>query len=198
MMRGNFCNSTVYPLSCTLSDIYNALGATVNKPLLENVVTCKSTFETFCVHEGVPNFFSLDIMNVAEELTIMATNVRFNVASSNNTSGAKDVNLMCFVRHGAMPSVTLYDYTSDLSKAPLVIHSPLIGHWYISIVPVTLTKTQDSHVRVCYSVESHVLQCPLGKGGPNCTMNSYMLQVEFARRLSASILFLSCYLKCFL
>ncbi|KAJ1378644.1 hypothetical protein SESBI_47621 [Sesbania bispinosa] len=181
MMKGDFCNSTVYPLSCTVSDVNNALEATVNKPLSENLVTCKSNIETFCVHEGVANFFSLDIMNVAEEFTIMATNVRFNVTLSNNSSGANDVSLMCFVRHGAMPSVTLHDYSSDLNKVPLVIHSPLIGRWYISIVPVNLTKTQDSDVRVCYSVKSLVLQCPLGKAGPNCTKDSYMLQT-FVRR----------------
>ncbi|XP_061361226.1 uncharacterized protein LOC133305107 [Gastrolobium bilobum] len=181
IMRGDFCNSTVYPLSCTASDVNNALEATTNNPMLEILVTCKSNFETFCVHEGVTNFLSLDIMNVAEEFTIMATNVRLNVTPSNNTSGANDVSLMCFIRHGAMPSVTLHDYFSDLYKAPLVIPSPSIGRWYISIVPVNLTKTQDSDVRVCYSVESHVLHCPLGKAGPNCTMDSYMLQT-FVRR----------------
>lgn len=173
MMRGDFCNSSVYPLSCAASVVSNALEAKVNKSMLENLVTCKSNFEAFCVHEGVPNFFSLDIMNVAEEIIITATNIRFNVTGSN------DISLMCFVRHGAMPSVTSNDYSIDISKSPLVIHSPLIGRWYISIVPVNLTKTQDNSVRVCYSVESQVLQCPLGKAGPNCTMDSYLLQVVF-------------------
>ncbi|XP_027351622.1 uncharacterized protein LOC113862694 [Abrus precatorius] len=174
--RGDFCNSTVYPLSCTASNINNALEATVNKSTLENPMTCKSNFETLCVHEGVPTFFSLEIMNVAEEFTITATNVRFNVTSSNNISGANDFSLVCFVRHGAMPSATLHDYSVDLNKKPLVIHSPLIGRWYLSIVLVNLTKTHDNNVRVCYSVESQVLQCLPGKAGPNCTMDSYLLQ----------------------
>lgn len=173
MMRGDFCNSSVYPLSCAASVVSNALEAKVNKSMLENLVTCKSNFEAFCVHEGVPNFFSLDIMNVAEEIIITATNIRFNVTGSN------DISLMCFVRHGAMPSVTSNDYNINIAKGPLVIHSPLIGRWYISIVPVNLTKTQDNSVRVCYSVESQVPQCPLGKAGPNCTMDSYLLQVVF-------------------
>ncbi|RDX97239.1 Transmembrane protein 8B, partial [Mucuna pruriens] len=175
MMRGDFCNSSVYPLSCAASDVSNALVAKVNKSMLENLVTCKSDFVAFCVNEGVPNFFSLDIMNVVEEIIITTTNIRFNVTPSN------DFSLMCFVRHGAMPSVTWNDYSIDIAKSPLVIHSPLIGRWYISIVPVNLTKTQDSNVRVCYSVESQVLQCPLGKAGPNCTMDSYLLQT-FVRR----------------
>lgn len=173
MMRGDFCNSSVYPLSCAESDVSNALEAKMNKSMLESLVTCKSNFEAFCVHEGMPNFFSLDIMNVAEEIIITAANIRFNVSRSN------DISLMCFVRHGAMPSVTSNDYSIDISKSPLVIHSPLIGRWYISIVPVNLTKTQDNNVRVCYSVESQVPQCPLGKAGPNCTMDSYLLQVVF-------------------
>ncbi|KAL5167074.1 Transmembrane protein 8B [Glycine soja] len=175
MMRGDFCNSSVYPLSCAESDVSNALEAKMNKSMLESLVTCKSNFEAFCVHEGVPNFFSLDIMNVAEEIIITAANIRFNVSRSN------DISLMCFVRHGAMPSVTSNDYNINIAKGPLVIHSPLIGRWYISIVPVNLTKTQDNSVRVCYLVESQVLQCPLGKAGPNCTMDSYLLQT-FVRR----------------
>ncbi|XP_068489301.1 uncharacterized protein [Phaseolus vulgaris] len=118
MMSGDFCNSSVYPLSCKASDVSNALETKVNKSMLENLVTCKSNSEAFCVHEA---------------------------------------------------------------KGPLVIHSPLIGRWYISIVPVNLTKTPVSNVRVCYSVESQVLQCPLGKAGPNCTMDSYFLQT-FVRR----------------
>ncbi|QHO08722.1 uncharacterized protein [Arachis hypogaea] len=181
MMRGNFCNSTVYPLSCTSSGNYNALAVMANTAVMENVVTCRSSFKMFCGHEGVPNFFSLDIMNVAEELTFTVKDVRFNTTSLNSSSAANDVHLMCFVRHGAMPSATLYDYTSDLNKVPLVIHSPLIGRWYISIVPVNLTTTRDSNAGVCYSMVSHLLQCPFGKGGPNCTMNSYMLQT-FVRR----------------
>ncbi|XP_020219034.1 uncharacterized protein LOC109802198 isoform X1 [Cajanus cajan] len=183
MMSGDFCNSTVYPLSCTASqsDFSNSLEAKVNMSVFENLVTCKSNFETFCVHEGVPNFFSLDIMNVAEEIVITATNIRFNVTPSSNTDGKNDIILMCFVRHGAMPSVTHYDHSIDIAKTPLIIHSPLIGRWYISIEPINLTKTQENNVRVCYSVKSQVLQCPLGKAGPNCTMDSYLLQT-FVRR----------------
>lgn len=193
-MKGEFCNSTVYPLSCTTSDVYDSLKATVKKPMMENAMTCKSNLETFCVQEGVPNLYSLDITNVAEELTIMAANVRFNTTPSSSASGANDVNLLCFARHGAIPSGSLYDYSSDLNKAPLVIRSPLIGRLYISVLPVNLTKklggTQDGDVKVCYSLESQVLQCPLGKAGPNCTMGSYTLQVVLiARCVSAFIFF---------
>ncbi|XP_057454664.1 uncharacterized protein LOC130746140 isoform X1 [Lotus japonicus] len=180
MMSGKFCNSTVYPLSCTTSDVYDTLKATIKKPIMENATTCKSKIETFCVQEGLPNFYSLDISNVVEEVTIMVANVRLNITSSSNASGASDVNLLGFARHGAIPADSVFDYSSNLNKAPMVIRSPRIGRLYISILPVNLTKkfggTQDGNVKVCYSMESQVLQCPLGKAGPNCTMGSYNLQ----------------------
>ncbi|XP_020216622.1 uncharacterized protein LOC109800257 [Cajanus cajan] len=185
MMRGELCNSTVYPLSCTASDVYNTMKETVKKPMMENVMSCKSNIETFCVQEGVPELYSLEITNVVEELTIMAANVRFNTTASNNISGANDFNLMCFARHGAIPSETLHDYSGDLNKAPLIIRYPQIGNLYISISPVNVTKkfggTLDDNLKVCYSMESQVLQCPLGKAGPNCTMDSYTLQTVLRR-----------------
>ncbi|KAL5082790.1 hypothetical protein RYX36_011211 [Vicia faba] len=157
MMMGDFCNSPVYPFSCTTSNVNSTLKATtVNETMLENLMTCKSSLKTFCADESVSYIFSFDIINVADEFTIMASDVKFNVTPSNKTSGANDISLMCFVRHGSMPS-------------------------YITIVPIDPIKIQDSNVRVCYSVESHVLQCPLGKAGPNCTMDIYTLQT-FVRR----------------
>ncbi|KAL1366920.1 hypothetical protein HN51_020974 [Arachis hypogaea] len=188
MMKGVFCNSTVYPLSCTSSNVfkYYDLDATeVKKPMMENALTCKNNFETSCVQEGVPQFYSLDITNMAEELTITAANIRFNSTSSNSTSSADDFKLMCYARHGAIPSETSHDYSSDLSKSPLVIRAPQIGRLYISILPVNLAKTldgtQDGNARVCYSMETQVVQCPLGKAGPNCTMDSYTLQTVLSR-----------------
>lgn len=193
MMSGKFCNSTVYPLSCTTSDVYDTLKATIKKPIMENATTCKSKIETFCVQEGLPNFYSLDISNVVEEVTIMVANVRLNITSSSNASGASDVNLLGFARHGAIPADSVFDYSSNLNKAPMVIRSPRIGRLYISILPVNLTKkfggTQDGNVKVCYSMESQVLQCPLGKAGPNCTMGSYNLQVGLVTRYVCLLLF---------
>ncbi|KAE9595498.1 hypothetical protein Lalb_Chr17g0339421 [Lupinus albus] len=187
MMMGEFCNNTVYPLSCTTYEVYKSSAPkdTVMRPLMENAITCKSNFDTFCVEEGVINTYSFDVINVAQELTINAVNIRFNNTSSNNTSSANDFKLMCFARHGAMPSESLHDYSSDLTKGPLIIRSPLMGQLYIIVSPLNLTKefggTHGSDVKVCYSLESQVLQCPLGKAGPNCTMGSYTLQTVLSR-----------------
>ncbi|KAK7389928.1 hypothetical protein VNO78_25225 [Psophocarpus tetragonolobus] len=184
-MKGELCNNTVYPLSCTASDVYNSIKTTVKKPMMENTMTCKSNLEMFCVEEGVQEFYSLDITNMAEELTIMVANVTFNTTTSNSISGVNDINLMCFARHGAIPSEILHDYSGDLNKAPLTIRYPLIGRLYISILPVNVTKKfggmQDGNLKVCYSMESQVLQCPLGKAGTNCTMYSYTLQTVLRR-----------------
>ncbi|KAI4328818.1 hypothetical protein L6164_021144 [Bauhinia variegata] len=180
IMRGEFCNSTVHPLSCTASNAQNSSKATAGKPMMGSVMYCINNNEHLCVQEGLANLYSLDILNVAEELTITAENVRYQATPSNIAPSANDVNLMCFVRHGAMPSTSFYDYSSNLNKAPLVIRSPLIGRWYISILPVNLTKkfgeTLESDSRACYSLKSQVLDCPFGKAGPNCTMESYILQ----------------------
>ncbi|CAJ1950171.1 unnamed protein product [Sphenostylis stenocarpa] len=185
MMKGELCNSTVYPLSCTVSDVYNSVKATVKNPMMENVMTCKSNLDTFCAQEGVPELYSLDVTNMAEELTIMVANVKFNTTASNNTSSANDASLMCFVRHGAIPSETLHDFSSDLNKAALIIRYPQIGRLYISIVPVNVSKkfgvTPYGNLKVCYSMESQVLQCALGKAGPNCTMDRYTLQTVLRR-----------------
>lgn len=174
MMMGEFCNNTVYPLSCTGPDVFNALDDVAVKPM---VMTCRNNFETLCVQGGAAKVYSLDIMNMVEELSIMAKNV------SLNANGENDVNLMCFVRHGAMPSATLHDYSSNIYETPLTIQSPLIGRWYIIILPLNLTRkigdTTDSDVRICYSLESQLSECPFGKAGPNCTMASYKLQVGF-------------------
>ncbi|KAK4268816.1 hypothetical protein QN277_022052 [Acacia crassicarpa] len=184
MTMGEFCNSTVYPLSCTGPDVFDASDKVAVKPMVGNVMTCRNNLENLCVQEGVAKVYSLDIMNMVEELSIVATKVSFKSAAS--TTGANDVNLMCFVRRGAMPSATLHDYSSDLYKAPLTIQSPLIGRWYIIVLPLNLTRKDatDSDVRICYSMESRLSECPFGRAGPNCTMASYKLQTVLGRAVS--------------
>ncbi|XP_054780905.1 uncharacterized protein LOC129288393 [Prosopis cineraria] len=186
MMMGEFCNSTVYPLSCTGPDVFSASNSAVVKPMVKNVMTCRNNFETLCVQEGGAKVYFLDIMNMVEELSIMAINVSFNSTAS--TNGANDINVMCFVRHGAMPSATLHDYSSNIYKAPLTIQSPLIGRWYIIILPLNLTRkigdAADSDVRICYSMESRLSECPFGRAGANCTMASYKLQTVLSRGIS--------------
>ena len=185
-MWGQFCNQTIDSLSCAPTNSYN-LAANSSVAMLYNqtmnIIACKNNFESSCHGDGEPKVYTLDVMGLAEELRITARNVSFN--TPNKSANVRDISLMCIVRHGAMPSITLNDYSSDINKAPLVIRSPKIGRWYITFLPQNLSKefggTKGSIVKVCYSVDSNVLQCPSGKAGPNCTWEKYILQVRLLR-----------------
>lgn len=183
-MWGQFCNQTIDSLSCAPTNSHN-LAANSSVVMLYNqtmnIITCKNNFESSCHGDGEPKVYTLDVMGLAEELRITAKNISFNI-TPNKTGNVRDVSLMCIVRHGAMPSITLNDYSSDINKAPLVIRSPRIGRWYITFLPQNLSRefggTEGSNIRVCYIVNSNVLQCPPGKAGPNCTLEKYILQVR--------------------
>lgn len=109
-------------------------------------------------------------------------NVTFSMTQSNNTLNAGGANIMCFARHGAMPSEILHDYSGDISNGPLIVDSPKVGRWYITIIPVNLSKelgeTRNAGIQVCYSLEWQVLECPMGKAGLNCKWERYILQVR--------------------
>ncbi|KAJ0054471.1 hypothetical protein Pint_00462 [Pistacia integerrima] len=186
---GQFCNQTVNPLSCARSDSYNFTGnfsdSKVNNGTTINVVSCRNSFNTPCHGIGETNVYSLDVVGITEQLTIMAMNVSFNMTPSNNSVNVSGTNIMCFARHGALPSATLYDFSADIHKEPLTIPSPKVGRWYITVIPVNLSKElgeiHDTNAQVCYSLEWQVLECPMGKAGLNCTWEIYNLQTGIRR-----------------
>ncbi|KAB1215624.1 hypothetical protein CJ030_MR4G001674 [Morella rubra] len=183
-MWGQYCNQTVDPLSCIPAESYfpggDLSGVKSYNQTKANMVSCKSSSKTSCLGDGEPKVYSLDVLGVAQEFTIMARDIKFNVTAANNSGNVNGINLMSFARHGAIPSASLHDYSSDLSKTPLSILSPKVGRWYISILPVSTLKepggTQNNGTKVCYSMESQVLECPFGKAGANCTWERYVLQ----------------------
>ncbi|KAK4593780.1 hypothetical protein RGQ29_017752 [Quercus rubra] len=183
-MWGQYCNQTVDTLSCVPSAGNISVAKSYNQTS-KNVVSCKNSLETSCLGDGEQKLYSLEVMGVAEELTIMAMNIRLNVMATNNSGNFIGVNLTCFVRHGAIPSAALHDYSGNISKAPLSIRSPKVGRWYIAILPVNISKelggTQNSNTKVCYSMESQVLECPIGKAGSNCTWERFVLQTILRR-----------------
>ncbi|KAF8379550.1 hypothetical protein HHK36_028990 [Tetracentron sinense] len=196
-MWGQYCNQTVDPLSCTQSDVYKRpKNAEMYNQTVENVIACRNSFEASCHGDTELRVYSLEVVGMAEQLTIVATDVRFNqTPSSNNTGNVSGIVLMCYVRYGAMPVATLHDYSSDISKDPIVIQSPKVGRWYITIRPVNESKVlggmQGKNINVCYSMEWQVLQCPVGKAGSNCTWEKFMLQTII--RKSPSVPFESYY-----
>ncbi|XP_057511462.1 uncharacterized protein LOC130793676 [Actinidia eriantha] len=186
MLWGQYCNQTVDLLSC--NDTYN---------LTENVVFCTNSGGNSCHGIGNPKIFSLDVLGLAEQITIMATNVRFNeTASSNGTGNGSGITLMCYARHGTIPVATLHDYSASINEGPLVIRLPRVGRWYIAIhlvnFPKEIVGVQDTNGKVCYSLDWQVLQCPEGKAGLNCTWERYTFQTVL--RKNPSVPFESYYL----
>ncbi|KAM5555409.1 hypothetical protein ABKV19_023357 [Rosa sericea] len=183
-MWGQYCNQTIYPLSCSLSGSYNPAEnfseANLYNRTMGYGISCKNDFETSCQGDGEPKFYSLDVVGISQELNIVAMDVWFNETLSNNTKNGSDINLMCFARHGAIPSESLHDYSSNINNNPVVINFPKVGRWYITVLPVNLSKvlggSLDTSIKVCYSMESKLLECPLGKAGANCTWATYTLQ----------------------
>ncbi|TXG62909.1 hypothetical protein EZV62_009903 [Acer yangbiense] len=191
-MWGQYCNQTVDTLLCAQSDSYNLTekfsNSGMNNKTTENMVSCRNSFDAPCLGNDGIKVYSLEVAGIAEQLTIMAVNVSFNMTPSNNTVNVNGTNIMCFARHGALPSATLHDYSVDIYKGPLIVRFPMVGRWYITIAPVNLLNTG---IRVCYSVEWEILECPMGKAGPNCTWERYSLQTVIRR---GTVLFESNYI----
>lgn len=195
MMWGKYCNQTVEQLSCV--DSYNLTkihtDANSYNQTAESMTSCRNVDEKSCSGDNEPKVYSLDVMGIAQKITITATNVRLNQTQpSNGTTNSSRIILMCYARHGAMPLATLHDYSGNIN-APLVIQSPKVGRWYITVQPVNLTDAiggvQDSSVKLCYSLDWQVLQCPMDKAGLNCTSEKYELQVGYS--LSGKLYFIS-------
>ncbi|KAL6981986.1 hypothetical protein U1Q18_023604 [Sarracenia purpurea var. burkii] len=191
MMLGQYCNQTVDPLSC--ADSYNLtedLSDTKSyNQTAENVVFCRSSDGSSCHGDNEPKIYSLDVVGVAEQLTITMQNVRSNeITSSIVTGTGSGFTFVCYARHGAIPLANLHDYSTNISENPLVIRSPKIGRWYISVHLVNLANAigavEDVNVKVCYSLDWAVLQCPENKAGLKCTWERYMLQTVLRKNPS--------------
>ncbi|KAM1707625.1 hypothetical protein ACFX13_000759 [Malus domestica] len=60
-----------------------------------------------------------------------------------------------------------------------------VGRWYITVLPLNVSKelegSLDTDTKVCYSLESKLLECPEGKAGANCTWEMYTLQTSLRK-----------------
>ncbi|KAL3536800.1 hypothetical protein ACH5RR_000166 [Cinchona calisaya] len=198
MVSGQFCNQTVNLLTCV--DDYNLTESSsdnrTSNQVAENVVVCRNADDRICHTDNAPKVFSLNVMEFAEKLIITASNIGFNqTQSSNSTSNAGGIILICYARHGAMPLSTLHDYSGNISEAPLIVPTPKLGRWYVTVQPVNLPNNggvRDVSTEVCYSLEWQVLQCPVDKAGPNCSWERYRLLAVL--RTNPSVPFESYYL----
>ncbi|KVH97261.1 Protein of unknown function DUF3522 [Cynara cardunculus var. scolymus] len=153
-VSGQFCNQTIDHLSCVDQNSTNGI-----------ITSCKNDGERSCIHGNESKLYSLDLLGVSEELIISATNVIFNQTQSNGASDGSRVVLMCYARHGAISSSSAHDYSGDINSAPLVIRSPKVGRWYITVVP--LSNETVGNMTLCYSLEWKLLHCPIDKTGLN-------------------------------
>ncbi|KAJ0435162.1 putative EGF-like domain, Atu1913-like superfamily protein [Helianthus annuus] len=181
-ISGQFCNETIDHLSC------------VDQNSTQGIVTsCKSDGERSCIHQNESKLYSLDLLGVMEEITISATNVIFNQSQrSNGANNGSNIILMCYARHGSISSPSTHDYSGNINNAPLVIRSPKVGRWYITVTTLNVSKETAGSTDVCYSLEWKLLQCPINKAGLNCTWERYTLQTIM--RKNPSVPFESYYL----
>ncbi|GJW56380.1 transmembrane protein-related protein [Tanacetum coccineum] len=181
-ISGQFCNKTVDQLSCVDQNSTQ-----------ENVVSCINNHESSCSGQNEPKVYSLDLLSISERITISAAIVKVNRSQlSDGTSNYSSIGLMCYVRHGAMPSPSVHDYSGNINDAPLAIQSPKVGMWYITILPLDLTNGTMGNMKVCYSLLWQINQCPQNKAGFNCMWERYMLQTVL--RKDPSLPFESYYL----
>ncbi|RID61390.1 hypothetical protein BRARA_E00544 [Brassica rapa] len=157
-MWGPSCNQTIHPLSCSRFD--NQTGS---------VVSCSDSSPNSCLTGAETKTYALDVDGISEQLVITASNVKVD---------SNESYLMCYARFGAIASETLHDYAGDIHKAPLVINKPKVGRWYIV---ASFSGATDSSSKVCFSLNVKVLGCPVGKAGPNCGQQIYMLQAVMRR-----------------
>lgn len=123
-----------------------------------------------CHEENVPKMYFIDVVEVSETLNFCAKDIKFREASSRSkTVNTWEITLIYCARHDAMPLQNLYDFTGNLSDGPLLIHTPKVGRWFITVIPVRLSDVKNENFEACYSLGGQVQQCPQGKAGLNCS-----------------------------
>ncbi|XP_030468253.1 uncharacterized protein LOC115686957 [Syzygium oleosum] len=182
-MWGQNCNQTVDSLSCTPLDSSNITGSLPYVGYNQtrgSVLSCKSSFQTYCFRNDEVKVYTVDIMDMSENLSIIATNLSFSSTSPSNTGGVGNLTLLCYARYGRIASAVLHDYSGTLDGEPFVIQSPRLGRWFITILSANLSKDQGgikvSDMTVCYSLEVQIAECPVAKAGPSCMWEKYVLQ----------------------
>ncbi|GMH22455.1 hypothetical protein Nepgr_024298 [Nepenthes gracilis] len=181
---GPYCNLTINSLLCSqpLIGISSESGSPANfsNQKAEQMVSCRNFVESSCHGHDEQSIHYLEVVGLAEQLTISVRGIKLNGTSSKSVTYAGGIILMVYARYAAMPLEKVHDYSADINKGPLVIPLPKAGRWYIRIVLVNVTKelgrTENRSPKICYSLAFQVLECPRGKAGFNCSSERYALQ----------------------
>ncbi|RAL54162.1 hypothetical protein DM860_004633 [Cuscuta australis] len=188
-VSGQFCNQSVTPLLC--KDGYTLPETGLKTNLGGNVISCQGADEVSCRGYGEFDVYYFDVFGITERVILTASNVRLKQSHfSNVTEKDNRIPLMVYLRFRAMPLTTMHDYSGDITDAPLVILSPKIGRWYVTVQPLNMSETVNASI--CYSLRTEILQCPVNKAGLTCTWERYMLQAVL--RKNPSVPFESHYL----
>ncbi|CAL9154034.1 unnamed protein product [Musa hybrid cultivar] len=149
----------------------------------ENLMTCNNTIELSCLRNGELNIYAVDIVSITSQFVVSLTDLRFNQTSSTeNLGNFSEIRLMSYARYNAMPLKSLHDYSTDISRAPLIVNSPKVGRWYIAFQAVNQTEAsgtmQETFLNgsLCFSFMLQVPECSSGKAGFNCTWEAHTLQ----------------------
>ncbi|GAB4857409.1 hypothetical protein Ancab_015318 [Ancistrocladus abbreviatus] len=174
---GQYCNNTLHELQCPALIYHQTIpkrhhGHSTDNQVAARISTCQGSLAP-CHTQMKPNLFMLNDQSMSEWLTI----------SVNKTSTKVGNVVRCYAKHGAIPTADYFDYFSDIMKAPLVIHPPKVGTWYFHFVPFTNSYSQTYQeaqkvAKFCYSLRWEILGCSQGKGGPNCTWQSYKIEED--------------------
>ncbi|XP_030548064.2 uncharacterized protein LOC115753554 isoform X2 [Rhodamnia argentea] len=182
-MWGQNCNQTVDSLPCSPLDSSNIMGSLPYVSYNQtrgSVLSCKSSFQTSCFRNNEVKVYTVDIVEMSEELSIIAKNLSFSSALSSNTGSVGNFSLLCLARYGGIASAALNDYSGTLDGEPFVIQLPRVGRWFITILSANLSIDQGgikvSNMTVCYSLEVQIAECSVAKAGPNCMWEKYVLQ----------------------
>ncbi|KAL8136394.1 hypothetical protein V2J09_002395 [Rumex salicifolius] len=163
---GQHCNQTVESLSCAKSLMNGSMSSNSNQRAIQKI-SCKNSVEQTCLAITEQTMYFTEIIGLAEKLIISADVIH------NGT-------LKAYARYGSLPSLSTHDYTVNLDKGPLIIQSPKVGGWYVSVMPDNSTeelhKSRGENGTVCYSLVLQVDECPEGKAGFNCSWERYPFQ----------------------
>jgi hypothetical protein len=173
-MWGEHCDQVVDDLSNVQHDS-NEFGNRDDEHCVGNIA-CTHYSRVICTKNMDMNVYFLDVMEAVERLTI-----RFNKASHFHSRNANVSSVMLYARHNAIPDKILHDYSTDITKDPLVVHLPMAGIWYFAVKTVFWSNVHEGmrerNTKLCYLVEWETIACQQGKAGPNCTWEGHILKV---------------------
>ncbi|XP_021754198.1 uncharacterized protein LOC110719550 isoform X1 [Chenopodium quinoa] len=189
---GQFCDKKLHRLQCVPVNSHD--DNTQSKQVIGgSEVACRNHLRSCHMPDMSPKLFFLNVENMSVELRFSAYDIRLgNQSIRINDTGHGAISLIVYARNGAVPSTSLYDYFTDISRKQLVIKTPKLGTWYFYIVPdvthtvnvrdKSLHKTQVK--QLCYSLRWKILNYPLQESPIMDVDGTKLSSINFPQRIS--------------